>query len=81
MGCNSCKKEKKKSTTVQFIEKVQDKVNEYIASDEEQVSRMNTCERCSYFSSSGLSPRCLQCGCFLDAKTRLKMSKCPIDKW
>lgn len=25
--------------------------------------------------------RCLQCGCFLDAKCRLTQSSCPLNKW
>jgi len=24
---------------------------------------------------------CTQCGCFMPAKTRLKMAECPIKKW
>ena len=25
--------------------------------------------------------RCKKCGCFMDFKTRIKNSKCPIGKW
>jgi len=48
-------------------------------SDDVKQSRMRICKSCPHFSRSDV--RCLHCGCYLEAKTSLKASKCPIDKW
>jgi len=42
-------------------------------------SRMDICRSCQYFSRSDI--RCRHCGCFLEPKTSLRASKCPVDKW
>ena len=42
-------------------------------------SRMDICKSCQYFSRS--DTRCKHCGCYLESKTSLKASKCPINKW
>lgn len=77
MGCNC----KKKSKITQMVEAVQEKVDEFTANNELFTQRINICEKCDYFSRATLAPRCLECGCFLDAKARLKDSECPIGKW
>lgn len=42
-----------------------------------QMARIKTCEEC------GLTKlrRCPDCGCFMDAKTRIMGAKCPQGKW
>lgn len=77
MGCN-CKKNNIVSRTVEIIK---EKVAETIITDDAFNQRMNTCQKCTFYSSDGMSPRCLQCGCFLDAKARLADATCPIGKW
>jgi hypothetical protein len=77
MGCN-CKKKNLVSTVV---ERVQEKLANITVSDADFNNRMNTCQKCMFYSSESMSPRCLQCGCFLDAKARLADSKCPLGKW
>lgn len=47
--------------------------------DSVKVSRMNICSSCPHFSRSDI--RCRHCGCYLESKTALRASKCPIDKW
>lgn len=49
-----------------------------IASDEVIDKRLATCKSCEYFTRLR---RCKQCGCFMDAKTKIEIAKCPIDKW
>jgi len=44
-----------------------------------QSNRMATCNACSEFIKS--TSQCKKCGCFMSAKTRLKVSSCPIGKW
>jgi len=40
--------------------------------------RLIICSRCSHFSAT---KQCTVCGCFMNLKTKLKRSKCPIGKW
>lgn len=77
MGCN-CKKKNLVSTVV---DKVQEKISSITVSDAEFNERINICQKCTFYSDDAMSPRCLQCGCFLDAKARLSDAKCPLDKW
>jgi len=55
------------------------KGNQLFASEEEQKRRMEICKTCEYFSSEDV--RCRKCGCFLEQKTSLTSSKCPLNKW
>lgn len=41
--------------------------------------RITICNGCEFFIKD--SKRCTQCGCFMEAKTRLKKVFCPIHKW
>lgn len=42
-------------------------------------TRMSICDGCEFFRKE--DKRCSQCGCFMEAKTRLKKTFCPIHKW
>ncbi len=57
-------------------------VNELIAkvfvSGEEQQSRMAICRTCEHYEP--VLARCLICGCFLEAKTRLRSYHCALDQ-
>jgi hypothetical protein len=50
-----------------------------ITQEEIAVERMKVCNDCSY--KTKLSNQCSLCHCFLDLKTKLVQSSCPIDKW
>ena len=39
--------------------------------------RLSICQTCKFFTGQ----RCLKCGCFMSAKTKLKYAACPINKW
>jgi hypothetical protein len=41
--------------------------------------RLETCMSCDYLLK--MSNSCKKCGCFVHAKTLLKNSKCPLNKW
>lgn len=41
--------------------------------------RMAICKSCQHYDMS--QGRCKECGCYLESKTSLKATKCPIDKW
>lgn len=49
-----------------------------LAETEIAEERINTCNTCEHLSSLRA---CKKCGCFVDAKTKLKFTSCPIDKW
>jgi hypothetical protein len=44
-----------------------------------QSSRLAICNACPEFIKS--TSQCKKCGCFMSAKTRLKVASCPIGKW
>ncbi len=41
-------------------------------------SRLDLCNSCPELSAVRV---CKKCGCFVDAKTALAQTKCPIGKW
>lgn len=47
--------------------------------DEIQKDRMSICIECPHLIK--LTKQCTKCGCFMEAKTRLPHSTCPIGKW
>lgn len=48
-------------------------------SEEVISARLRTCKSCPEFIGS--TSQCRKCGCFMSAKTRLKVASCPIGKW
>lgn len=65
-------KEEAEQQTKNLIELV--KVEEYVRTD-----RLNICLSCEHLFKP--TENCKKCGCFVQAKTWLKQSKCPIKKW
>jgi len=66
-----------------FVDKLKEKLSDAvhtldIADDTVIEHRIATCASCEYFTQLR---RCKQCGCFMDAKTKFVIAKCPIDKW
>lgn len=47
-----------------------------VSTDEAQ-RRLGICQACEFFTGK----RCLKCGCFMIAKTKLATTACPIGKW
>jgi hypothetical protein len=41
--------------------------------------RLEICKKCEYIELDTL--RCSQCGCFMEYKTKLPFSDCPLKKW
>jgi len=50
-----------------------------IASDDIVSARLNLCEVCEFYIKD--QSRCKKCGCFMKAKTKMLVAKCPVDKW
>ena len=49
------------------------------ASDEAIIERLNICKSCEHIILERM--QCKQCGCFMEYKTLLRFTSCPIDKW
>lgn len=49
-----------------------------LAPEEIAHERMAICKECP---SLGKLNRCKECGCFMDAKTKLAITECPLGKW
>ena len=44
--------------------------------------RMDICKECPmFYKDELLGDRCKECGCRLNAKTRIAEEKCPLNKW
>lgn len=50
-----------------------------MVTEEVYKTRMDICIQCPSFRQQ--DKRCMQCGCFMEAKTRFKKTYCPIGKW
>lgn len=50
-----------------------------LAPNELAQSRIANCEQCDYFLPK--ARRCVDCGCYLDAKTKILSAKCPRGYW
>jgi hypothetical protein len=42
-------------------------------------TRLSICKACPELIK--LTTQCKKCGCFMSAKTKLEVAKCPIGKW
>ena len=60
---------------VTSLSRILDKV---FVSDAERDSRMSICKQCPHFGPVLI--QCELCGCFLEAKTRLKGFHCALDR-
>jgi len=63
----------------QKTQEISQKVLQELASDDVQKDRINICNSCEFLFTP--TRNCKKCGCFVDAKTRLQSSSCPINKW
>jgi hypothetical protein len=50
-----------------------------VVDHETQQLRLSICNSCEFLEQA--SQRCIQCGCFMNAKTHFKKVSCPINKW
>lgn len=48
-------------------------------SEEEANVRLAICEECPELIK--ITKQCKQCGCFMNAKTKIKNATCPLNKW
>ncbi len=50
-----------------------------VVSDKVQNERMEICKSCEKYDES--ENRCMQCGCWLEPKTKFALDSCPLGKW
>lgn len=53
--------------------------NTEMVSEEVAAERFSICKSCPELIK--LSKQCKKCGCFMAAKTKIKVAECPIHKW
>lgn len=51
----------------------------YLVSTEEQIRRITICNSCEFLFTPTRS--CKKCGCFVDAKSTIANTDCPMSKW
>ena len=72
-GCGNNSQSKPAQSTV--LSRI---LNKVFVSETEKEIRMSLCRGCEHFESATV--QCKVCGCFLEAKTRLKMFHCALDQ-
>ena len=81
------KEEKNKKVKVNWLEQAKNLIgslgdiakSNYI-DDKIVKERLEECYGCEN-AVGEINPRCIECGCFIEAKTLYKNEKCPIGKW
>jgi hypothetical protein len=53
--------------------------NVFFATPEQKLERFNICQACDRWKAS--TRQCKECGCFMDIKTKIKGTECPLGKW
>lgn len=48
-----------------------------LASAEKAAARLQICQTCDMYKDK----RCIQCGCFMEAKSHVESSNCPLNRW
>jgi rubrerythrin len=44
--------------------------------------RMWICKKCEFLENKdSMLKKCTKCGCMMEAKVRLPLAKCPLNKW
>ncbi len=64
---------------IDTLKKSKEKIKNIIATDAVKQHRLSICNDCENLIK--FSRTCSKCGCFVNAKSSLKTSSCPIDKW
>ena len=68
-----------KTATQEEIRVTEEAKNLFWATPDQKLERFNICQACDRWKAS--TRQCKECGCFMDIKTKIKGSKCPLGKW
>ena len=66
-----------KKSAISLGKGVRDSLLNRKVNDDERNRRLKICHTCEHFDA----PRCSLCGCFMNFKSTLTSSECPIGKW
>lgn len=58
---------------------IEQEYKKFLVSEEVSIQRIEICNRCEQLFH--LTRNCKRCGCFVDAKVKLKSASCPLNKW
>lgn len=53
--------------------------HQVLATEEETKRRLDICMQCDHYVLE--QSRCMKCGCYMTAKTKVQAAKCPVNKW
>jgi hypothetical protein len=67
-------KEKNGSTPLDLLNPKTEKAAQELAA-----TRLDICKSCDQYLN--MTHQCKVCGCFMELKTKIKISKCPLGKW
>ena len=67
-----------KKATIEAKNKVEDSIRSLAVDTTTRNERLEICNQCEYLT---ITRQCSKCGCFVDGKTLLSSSKCPLKKW
>lgn len=68
-----------KKATIDAKNKMEDKIKSLAVDSTIRDQRLDICNQCEHLIS--VTRQCSKCGCFVDGKTLLAASKCPLKKW
>jgi hypothetical protein len=78
MGCG-CKKNKKTQIQSPVVTEVPNGASTILSETEPlYLKRIEICNSCNYRDAE--AERCMACGCFIKAKARIMLSRCPLDE-
>jgi Zn finger protein HypA/HybF involved in hydrogenase expression len=69
----------KMRTSVRFVGEIAEWAQDGFEIATNSAERMNICRGCEFYIAK--EEKCQKCGCYMNAKTKLKTAKCPIEKW
>lgn len=82
---NCCGQEEQKIQTLALEQEIQSEEDQaeaelefYSNKDLKASERLEICKTCPELKELNM---CSQCGCFMNIKTRIFFSKCPLGKW
>ena len=68
-----------KKATIEAKTQVESKIKSLAVDVTTRTARLDICKECEHIIR--LTHQCSKCGCFVEAKTWVANSQCPIKKW
>lgn len=68
-----------KKATIEAKNKMEDRIKSLAVDTTSRDQRLDICNQCEHLIQ--LTKQCSKCGCFVEGKTWLASSSCPLKKW